>query len=262
MDNSYNSTLQFIRNGIHRLDMYPGWGPGMRNCYIIHYVISGTGYFEIMGKKYTVHAGESFLIPPYTTVYYYPDEIDRWVYAWVDFSGDLVAEMFTAINWTATNPICRKHLGNVLMPLHYRLKEIKVYTDNHYEAMGILYTILGIYQDAMMPTSNPNITEHRLSDALHIIHTNYFNATFSINTLCKTLNISSPTLYRLFMNHMGMSPHSYLQFYRIEQAKKMLETNATVKATALSCGYDNALYFSRAFKKFVGLSPSQYLTVK
>ena len=262
MDSTYNYAFQLIKRGIHRPDMYPGWGPGMRNCYVIHYVISGTGHFEINGNKYTIHAGESFLIPPYTTIHYYPDDVDRWLYTWIDFSGNWAAEFFTSINWTATTPVCHVPLGEVLMPHFQRLTEIHVYTDNRNEASGILHTILGIYADAMMPSSNMSDNKQRLSDALQIIHANYFNTTLSVNTLCDTLNISSPTLYRLFMNHMGMSPHSYIQFYRIEQAKKMLEASATVKATASSCGYENALYFSRAFKKMVGCSPTQYLTGK
>lgn len=262
MDHSSAPVFQLLKRGIHRPDMYPGWGPGMRNCYVIHYIISGTGYFEIMGKKYTLHGGESFLIPPYTTVHYYPDAADRWLYAWIDFSGSGAADFFTDLNWTATNPICHIPLGDALFPLFQRLKELQVYTKHRNEASGILSTILGIYADAMIASPKASVTEYRLKEALQMIHTNYFSTTFSMNMLCDTLNISSPTLYRLFMNHTGMSPHSYIQYYRIEQAKKMLEAGATVKATASSCGYENALYFSRAFKKMVGCSPTQYLTGK
>ena len=40
------------------------WGPGVRQCYIIHYIISGKGTFTCGKKTYTLTAGQSFLSCP------------------------------------------------------------------------------------------------------------------------------------------------------------------------------------------------------
>ena len=50
------------------------WGPGVRQCYIIHYIISGKGTFTCGKKTYTLTAGQSFLICPAQVVQYAPDE--------------------------------------------------------------------------------------------------------------------------------------------------------------------------------------------
>lgn len=255
-------TFYLLKKGIHRIDMYPGWGPGMRNCYVIHYVISGTGYYEVNGKRYTVHAGESFLITPFTTVYYYPDAKDRWLYAWIDFTGDKAAEFLAEMNWNPVNPVCRIQLSDKLMPLYTQLHKLDIYNGSCYnEANGLMASILGVYADAMSlakRTAKSSSHQRLVTAALNLIHTNYHHADFHIDSLYSMLNVSHATLYRLFVDNMGISPQAYLQHYRIEQAKKMLMNNSSVKNTALSCGYDNALYFSKVFKRCVGVTPSEF----
>lgn len=56
------------------------WGPGVRQCYIIHYIISGKGTFTCGKKTYTLTAGQSFLICPEQVVQYAPDENEPWEY--------------------------------------------------------------------------------------------------------------------------------------------------------------------------------------
>ena len=54
------------------------WGPGIRDDYIFHFVLSGRGYFEMGGKKHLITKGQSFLIYPGNTVNYYPDKEEPW----------------------------------------------------------------------------------------------------------------------------------------------------------------------------------------
>ena len=58
------------------------WGPGVRQCYIIHYIISGKGTFTCGKKTYTLTAGQSFLICPEQVVQYAPDEFFRMLELW------------------------------------------------------------------------------------------------------------------------------------------------------------------------------------
>ena len=54
------------------------FGPSKRNLYLIHYVISGTGYFN----GHAIQKGQGFLITPGMAEHYYPDEKDPWTYLW------------------------------------------------------------------------------------------------------------------------------------------------------------------------------------
>lgn len=62
-----------------------------------------------------------------------------------------------------------------------------------------------------------------------------------------------------FSKHVGQGFVDYLTQARIDLAKSLLvEKDLKISEVALRCGFDSAEYFSRVFKKNVGLSPSQY----
>ncbi len=235
-----------------------GWGPGIRACYIIHYVSGGSGYLKVNGKCYRVTAGESFLIRPFTMVEYYPAEEEPWEYYWVDFTGDEAEEYLAMTGFGKEQPVCGTIPGEQLLPLYQRLLERDILQKNRWEADGILMTILGIYLDGFPGVLERHQGQDRIATALALIESGYHRCGFHVEQLCSQMNVSRVTLYRLFEQEQGLSPNRYLMNYRLEQAKKMLAMGATVKSTAASCGFADVFYFSRAFKKYQGIAPSEY----
>jgi AraC-like DNA-binding protein len=63
---------------------------------------------------------------------------------------------------------------------------------------------------------------------------------------------------RLFRRHMGMSPKEFLIRLRMDKARNLMYSNLAVKHVAQQVGYDDALYFSRLFKKTYDLSPDEF----
>ena len=55
------------------------FGPAQRNNYIIHYVLSGHGYFN----NHIVKKGQGFLITPGMIEHYYPDSKTPWAFLWI-----------------------------------------------------------------------------------------------------------------------------------------------------------------------------------
>ena len=65
----------------------------------------------------------------------------------------------------------------------------------------------------------------------------------------------------IFKNKTGFSPLDFLTKLRIEHAQKLLDIygdNISVAEVAEACGFDDSVYFSRRFKQFTSLSPTQY----
>ena len=80
-----------------------------------------------------------------------------------------------------------------------------------------------------------------------------------ISDIARLLHIDRKYLRNLFVKHTGMSPEQYLISIRLHRAKELLaSTESSVKIIALSVGYEDALGFSKLFKKHVGVSPSRY----
>lgn len=63
---------------------------------------------------------------------------------------------------------------------------------------------------------------------------------------------------RTFKSIYGKTPHQYLTSVRIEKAKELLETEASVTDACFSVGFDSLGSFISLFKRRVGLTPSEY----
>lgn len=84
----------------------------------------------------------------------------------------------------------------------------------------------------------------------------------SSNVICKRFNCSRSSLYKLSMNSFGMGIMKFISFCRIERAKEVLLSGATIAQTAESCGFGEYNYFCKVFKKSTGFSPSEFRNKK
>ena len=92
-----------------------------------------------------------------------------------------------------------------------------------------------------------------------MIQNSYWKPDLNVGRLAKSLNVERSYLYRMFMEHTGISPQEYLTEVRMERACELLSgSELSVQAVACSVGYKDALYFSRLFRKRKGITPSGY----
>ncbi|MEY9094951.1 helix-turn-helix domain-containing protein [Paenibacillus sp. RC84] len=90
------------------------------------------------------------------------------------------------------------------------------------------------------------------------IHEHYMDG-LSVRALAEQNDINENRLFYVFKKHTGMGPGKYLMAYRLNRAKESLLANdAPIGEIAKSLGYEDALYFSRIFKKQVGVSPAEF----
>jgi AraC-like DNA-binding protein len=80
-----------------------------------------------------------------------------------------------------------------------------------------------------------------------------------ISDIASYVGISRSQLYRAFLEDFGISPHTYLQRYRINEACSLLRNpNYSIAEVAGSVGFNDPLYFSRVFKSIKQCPPSAY----
>lgn len=81
----------------------------------------------------------------------------------------------------------------------------------------------------------------------------------SLDDVSYRVNISPYYFSKLFKNETGMNFIDYLTEVRMEHAKRLLaETDRSVKEICRAVGYSDPNYFSRSFKKNVGVTPTEY----
>lgn len=86
-----------------------------------------------------------------------------------------------------------------------------------------------------------------------------FRENIRVEDCAKACNMSKSWFIRSFRARTGETPQRYLTNIRLSQARELLSSSSlNIGEIAAFCGYENALYFSRIFRKYMGLSPSEY----
>ena len=80
----------------------------------------------------------------------------------------------------------------------------------------------------------------------------------SIPTLAAMVNVSERELERLFSRHLQQSPGRYYRAKRLQRARALLQqTDRLVVDIAMASGFGSAAHFSRAYRQFFSVAPSQ-----
>lgn len=88
---------------------------------------------------------------------------------------------------------------------------------------------------------------------------NHLSEDLSIQNLCDKMFMSKTKLYKLSMKTFNMGCSEYITLKRIEKAKTLLESSdKNIYTIAEEVGFNDANYFSRIFKKIVGITPGEY----
>lgn len=97
-----------------------------------------------------------------------------------------------------------------------------------------------------------------LAEAVKYIKNN-FTSDISVALVAQKNGYSAVGFINLFKKHYGTTPKNYISNLRINYAKHLLmSTQMSVFQTADMCGYADALYFSRIFKRYVGMPPTEF----
>lgn len=119
-------------------------------------------------------------------------------------------------------------------------------------------TLSHIKQTLMCSKRLSNETRQTVRKAMAFIHEHY-GESISREDIASFVGVSARHLTRCFHQEMGISPITYLNRYRVKQAKQLLqagEQNITQIAEAV--GFSSSSYFTDAFRREMGMSPRDY----
>lgn len=250
--------------GIQRCGAHHSWGPAVRDHYLIHCVISGSGIFSSGGKTYSLSAGDGFLVMPSLVASYAADEHDPWEYCWVGFNGSDAKRLMGQTGLLKTGPVFHYDRNSPLEGLLMNICNASgsgASAEARMEAC-LLQFLAELMEQYGVPSEHRDTGFEYVQKAIKFIEYNY-SSNIDINDVATSAGISRSHLYRLFMQHISMPPNEYLMRFRISKGAELLENkNLSVGEVAYSAGFCDQLYFSRVFKKYMGTPPSRYLGSK
>ena len=243
-----------------------------KNCYIFHFVIKGKGYLKIQKNEYIpIYKNSCFLIEPGQQAKYHQDKDNPWTYFWIEINGKNIEKF--------VNLLAFKNNNNVInIP---NIKDIKncffdVFNQDLYgqnilsENLRIQSLTLKIFSDLFSNTINHNLeknekmlskTEEQANAIIKYINYNYTSPNLSVKNLANMFYFNSSYLNRLIKKYTGLSPKKLIIKLRMERSLILMKKKTmTISEISFEIGYKNQFYFSKEFKEYYGVSPSEYIT--
>ena len=127
------------------------------------------------------------------------------------------------------------------------------------EAMQQLYGLLAYFARISARKYAPTDKRHILTPAMDHMMENYADPSVGNDALAALCGISTVYFRKTFEAVFGISPIRYLHDLRIGKAKAILAGDYdSIAQVAESVGYSSVYHFSKMFKTYTGMSPSQY----
>ena len=121
---------------------------------------------------------------------------------------------------------------------------------------GGLTDRLSLYFDALADREGVSLLSYRIRQ---YVETHFREPGLSINQMAADLHFTPAYLCQIFKNETGITINTYINMFRVGKAKDLLlRENAKLYEISSCVGYNDPNYFSRLFKKQVGITPSEY----
>ncbi len=126
--------------------------------------------------------------------------------------------------------------------------------------VGMIYSLLGgLYQHCspVIRTVEPHTGFNTITDYIN----EHFTEPLSTHSLSAIFGYNETYFSRMFKKTTGETVTNYITTLRLQRAQQLLhDTNDSIRAVALKCGYPDVFYFSTRFKQYTGHSPRNFRT--
>ncbi len=253
----YNLTLNIYNCGNQNIEMERQEKP---DHYILYFVNEGRGSVMMRKAACKVEAGQGFVVFPGVETSIKSHYKDTMNVTWVAFSGYLVDRYLSRASLSVYDPVFSDNAAGETRKCFDALLEASTRFPNRYcKMMAQLYSIFGVLLDTVEPEIHPSTAtpEYYLVRALDFIDTNYYE-NILVEDIAAAVGVSKKAITAVFTSLTGFAPKDYLIYYRLCKSVDLLrDQNLSIDMIASSVGYNDQFYFSKQFKKNVGMTPSQ-----
>jgi len=244
------------------------FGPAIRNHYLFHYIISGSGILYSNNSKgdtktYQLTANQGFMIFPNQINTYVADKTNPWKYIWIEFDGLRSQMSLNTAGFSKDNPIYATKspdlLNKMLTEMNYIVENRK--NSSILNIIGHLYLFLDVLERSnirLKRSAKNDMKDFYIHEALTFVENN-FQKDISVENMADVCNLNRSYFGKIFKETLGKSPQEFLLEYRMTKATELLKlTRLSIKEVGIAVGYENQFHFSRAFKNIYGVSPYEW----
>lgn len=255
--------------GISEYFLYPThlghffYQPGYRqhrlrfDSFLLMYVLEGSLFLELDGRKWTVPKNNFILIDCYQEHSYYSDT--GWEAIWIHFDGICARRMYEMSISRLSNVFS---LADPLPIMNGMARIYQFFAKKEAVKEILLSKYLNDILTELIVYTPLQIKEVQRSSAIEnarLYIQEHIQEELRVEDLARKALMSTYHFIRVFKRETDMTPHEYIIHYRLLIAKILLkETDLSVNDICYESGFSSASIFCAAFKKGVGMSPTAY----
>lgn len=226
-------------------------------CFI-KYCTAGIGWFEQDGKRHVIQEGDLIICNKNIQHAYGTSLNNPWTAYWTYFTCDYLESLFPKLS---DQPFLIIHLGYDVTLIQL-FKEILLTKSYGYALPYLFHTS----QTLGLLLSHVNLAQLSGFDlaaskygAIIAYMNEHLHQSIDLTILAQQSGLTKDHFIRLFYASYGYTPFDYFIRLKMQTACDLLLTSDySIKKIAASLGYEDAYYFSRIFKKKIGVSPKMY----
>ncbi|MCR4660376.1 MAG: AraC family transcriptional regulator [Clostridia bacterium] len=226
--------------------------------FVIEYIISGVEHLEVGDKEFTLQKGDLCILEPKIPHTYWSDKNDPVEKKWINFSSDIFAALYKKMGFNGRVVFKNTDQENFFDVLLAIAEQSTLNSDDIcYDVADNLFGLLFHLAKQDIKIESQNISKLAIVVKEALDNNIFTNA--SLEEILKDIFYSKKQITREFKKCFNDTPYNYLINLKINMAKRLLtKSDLSIKEIAIKLGFENQHYFSNAFKKKVGMSPSQY----
>lgn len=223
----------------------------------LYLIRDGEGWVWHHNRRFDLAPGALFVIPAYTPGRYCcPERMSlTWLHFTVTFFGTI--DPFARLRWPFAIPADAEASGQLEQLIHDLGKQDLA---SHVRAQGLLRLLLARFSAAAPAEPQTLAQEHlaRLHPVLMHIE-QHLERRMRLAELAGLMHLQPTYFSNLFSAQIGLPPMQFINQQRVHRAAGLLAaTDEPINIIAGQVGFDDVYYFSKQFKRHLGMPPTHY----
>ncbi|WP_165942898.1 AraC family transcriptional regulator [Marinomonas flavescens] len=229
--------------------------------HLLIYCIEGKGKIRVNQKNIAVNSGDLVVLTRGTAHQYASSANFPWTIYWCHFDGVLSDDFINHLEIPIDKFVIHLGLHSNLVNEFEALLEAR-HSSYHLNAfinaanqLRQILTHIALLQPLVRSQDADSFDLEKIHSLMHA----HIHEQLNIDTLASCVNLSKFHFIKRYKEATSTTPINHFIQLKIERACHLLDISTrTIAEIAFMLGYNDAYYFSRIFKKIMGISPTQY----
>lgn len=241
------------------------FAPHFHEGFAIGVIENGADVFDYRGAERIAAAGDIMLINPAEVHNGHAIDASGWTFRIMYVAPELMRKVREELTGKAADiPFFSKTVvrddstARRILRLHRALENSASLLERESLFLLAMMQLITRHADSKTSFQNSGNEHAAVARAREYFHANACQ-NITLDELAKIAFLSPFHLLRVFRREIGITPHAYQTQLRIERAKQLLRDDFSITQTALATGFFDQAHFSKQFKRYVGISPGNFI---